>query len=1243
MNETTNPSEQNNKQLEQKSLLDRSLAAFWSWDWEKTAWLALLAVAVVSRFAGLADRSMSHDESEHAWFAYNLYSGAGYQHSPVYHGPFAYHVLALFYLIFGDSTLMARVPTALFGVGVILLIWPMRRWLGRLGAFLAATMVTFSPAILHYSRHTRHDMYEIFWVLMLVLSVFKYLEARRGIGASASLKAGAGWLYLSAASLSLMLAIKEVAFIDGAAVGGFVILIILYRWFLGDPELQAEEAAAGAARKGSGKRESDIDRADSPHEVESADPLRLSRGRELPVRLVRRDWLVLGGILALSLIGALIFKLLGLGQMNYNTAGASGLLQSLLRLLPALLPPLAAVGLAVWYLGRRNAGEDGPALAFSRPIDVAIALGTLILPWLSPFLISALGYDPLDYSFPSGVLPSLSVLLGMVGLAIAVGILWDARRWLIAAGVFYGIFVFFFTTAFTNGQGIATGLIGSLGYWLSQHEVARGGQSWYYYLLIVPLYEFLPIILTIPVVLRAVVRRERISLILLVVILLGLAGWLAMRTAIPALRAGASVGGDPLSNLDTFSKLFALVTLVSALLAAAWGGFSRNPQRERYFLAFLPFWALFSWIVYTVAGEKMPWLTTHISLPMCLAGGWWLGQVVERIDWSAVRQRGGLWVAVLVVPLLAALVSLLNSKPFQDRTIESLSETTQWLAALAAVIVVAALLIRQGKRLGWRDTLRVAGLTLVLLLSLWSVRTSYMLNFINYDYTTEFLFYAHASPDPARVMAEIEEISRRTAGDKQLKVAYDDDASWPFNWYLRDWPNGAYFGASPSREALDAPVVLAGSKNLDKVRPFLQRDYYEFDNRLIWWPDEGYKNTGWQKIWQGITDPAKRKEFLDVVIWRKYPTSTAQWPLVHRFSFFVKKDLAAQLWDFGAQPTAAVEYVDPYEAGQREVSSLRQIGGIPGLGAGQFNQPRNVAVAPDGRVYVADSGNHRIEVFSPDGAYLLDWGGSCELYAEGQPNCVDPDGAGPLELADGQMREPWGVAMGPDGTVYVADTWNHRILAFDGEGKLLGKWGSFVTTNGEAVDSPGGFWGPRSIAIDAAGNLYVTDTGNKRIQVFDGQGNFLGQFGGGGVIEGRFDEPVGLAIVPLAEGKPGGRLYVADTWNRRVQVFDVVFDGAQPQFLFVREWPIEGWSSQSVVNKPYLAVDPQRNRVYVTDPELWRVLVFDGDGNFKATFGFYGSDAQSMTLPTGIDVGPDGNVYVVDADNHRVMIFPPVQ
>ena len=189
---------------------------------------------------------------------------------------------------------------------------------------------------------------------------------------------------------------------------------------------------------------------------------------------------------------------------------------------------------------------------------------------------------------------------------------------------------------------------------------------------------------------------------------------------------------------------------------------------------------------------------------------------------------------------------------------------------------------------------------------------------------------------------------------------------------------------------------------------------------------------------------------------------------------------------------------------------------------------------------MADTQNHRIQKFDAAGKFLLKWG------AKGE--------------GDGQFTEPWGIAVDKAGNVYVADTFNYRIQKFDASGKFLAKWGSFVDTRGQAGGSTAGLYGPRAIAIDRDGNLWVTDTGNKRLMKYDKDGKFLAQFGSVGTDEGRFNEPVGLAI------DPSGNIYVADTWNQRIQKFDA-------SFKLLAQWPVAGWEGGSVLNKPYLAAD----------------------------------------------------------------------
>ena len=148
---------------------------------------------------------------------------------------------------------------------------------------------------------------------------------------------------------------------------------------------------------------------------------------------------------------------------------------------------------------------------------------------------------------------------------------------------------------------------------------------------------------------------------------------------------------------------------------------------------------------------------------------------------------------------------------------------------------------------------------------------------MTYDYATEPMVYAHATPDIKLAMGQIDEISRKIAGDHSLKVAYDDDSTWPLDWYLRDYSKQVFYGANPTKDALDAPVVIAGDKNLSKVKPYLGDRYYEFSYRLVWWPTQTYFGLTWQRIWDGIRDPVQRGQFWDVVINRRYTTPVTQW------------------------------------------------------------------------------------------------------------------------------------------------------------------------------------------------------------------------------------------------------------------------------------------------------------------------------------------------------------------------------
>ncbi len=255
-------------------------------------------------------------------------------------------------------------------------------------------------------------------------------------------------------------------------------------------------------------------------------------------------------------------------------------------------------------------------------------------------------------------------------------------------------------------------------------------------------------------------------------------------------------------------------------------------------------------------------------------------------------------------------------------------------------------------------------------------------------------------------------------------------------------------------------------------------------------------------------------------------------------------------------------HVAVFDANLAEVASWGRRGTAPG----QFRRPTGVAVAPDGKVYVADTGNHRVQILAPDGGWAGRFG---------------QRGAGP-----GQLVEPTGVAVGPD-AVYVADTGNDRVQVFDRLGRPVTRW------------EGAGFERPTGIARDDAGRVFVADTGNHRVVVLDAGGAVLATLGERGPFPGLFAEPRGVAVA-------AGRLYVADTENHRVQVFDVAAvlrgDGTP-----LYEWgkhalrPREG---EGRLHYPdAVAVAPDGSRALVCESFVDRVQVFgpaEGDASLYA-------------------------------------------
>jgi predicted membrane-bound mannosyltransferase/DNA-binding beta-propeller fold protein YncE len=1188
----------------------------------------IILLAIITRFYDLGARVMSHDESLHTYFSWLLYRGQGYQHSPMMHGPFQFHIIALTYFLFGVSDFTARIPAVLFSIATVWMVWYWRRYLGKWGMLIAGLLLVVSPYMLYYGRYVRNESYTGLAGLLLLYSILRYLESGEK-----------RYLYLATAGSLLHYLTKETSFIYAAQailfLGIYFVVqttkrpwegkLQLFRTFIFALVAGALLLVAGAAIAYVNRAPETISGTETAAPANPADPSAALTPEDAPSPIPT------------ILLAAGAFLLIGTGLIYFFQA-------------------------YVWH----NIPKE-------RAFDLMMLLGTFVLPMTSAFPIkwleSRLNISiPTDSASVNALEPRTLMIVGIFVAAlflfsILIGMLWD-REWWKYGVFFWGLFTIFYTTVFTNAAGFFTGIVGSLGYWLVQQGVERGSQPEYYYVLVqIPMYEFLPALGT------------------LLAIGLGIKKLLDQQTIVsndPGEREFEPYPeAPPTSGELNFGVFFGLMT----------------------------WWVISSILAFTIAGERMPWLTYHMAWPMILLAGWGIGQVIDGVGAQLSiekPQRVGLAILVTIVFSLAAFNTLRSlyggSPPFQGTELAQLQATAGFLfpfvtailsgvllaylmrddlislsivALMILVIVTFGSSILNGASLLMLSSAAVADpasvsaswlkfgstlvaflgsivamvylfrlkrtssfvgivtLTLIGLLFVQTVRASVRASYINYDNATEYLVYAHGARGVKDVMAQVEDISERTAGGLNAIVAYDASApdtgiSWPFVWYLRDFTALRSFD-QPTRSLRDAVAVVVDEKNFDKINAALGDEFYEFDYIRMWWPNQDYFNLDRTRVLNAITNAQIREGIFDIWLnadYTKYAEATGStsmtlttWQPADKMKLFVRKDVAAKIWNYGVGPSEAPVTIDPYEAGTVMLAA-DQIFSADRYAPLGLNAPRAIAAARNGDLYVADSRNHRILHLAPDGSLLQEWGAFGD-QATGN-------------ALIGTFNEPWGVAVGPDGSVYVTDTWNHRVQKFTKDGEPLTMWGQYGQPLPDDIKSKSSFWGPRGIAVNSEGQVFIADTGNKRIVVFDEDGNYLTEFGTAGLDAGQFDEPVGVAVAL------DGTVYVTDTWNQRIQSFIPNEDGTF--YVPLQQWDVNGWFGQSLDNKPFIAVSEDKH-VFITDPEGYRIIEFTDTGQFVRTWGDYGTGPSEIGLAAGVAVDPAGFIWVTDAGNNRILRY----
>ena len=731
--------------------------------WDIVLFGGLMIAALSIRLWNLEVRPFHYDESLHAYYSWSIFDGQGYHYEPWIHGPLQFFLNASVFGLLSDNDLTARLIYALFGSVLVGLPYFLRGYFGRIATLAMSLMLMFSPSLLYFSRYARNDILMAVFSMAFFVLIWRYINERKD-----------RYLYLIAGVLALAFVTKETAYI-------MVIVLLIPLFLVSITEIVP--CILGRIRV------SDL----TGPAILFVFVLALTLPQWVAGFSIFQELLPIGLILAYQ--GGEATTPVGLPLWTEPIINIRGI--TLPIWINAIILLIMVLPVAIWWLIASPKFVNYRLIATLTPILLALV-----------YLVLLFG----DIQIPINYLTAFALLLVAIGLSAKLGIILGKKVWLVSAGIFYTIWLMFYSGLFgimarpygscpdiTNDVldvacvkfgGLFTGFWQGLGYWVAQHEVVRGNQPWYYYFVLGSVYEFLPL-------------------------------------------------------------LFGFAAMVYYLRKLDSRGI------------FISIWSLTTLAIYSIAGEKMPWLIVNVSIPFIVLASTFLGELLDDISWKKINIGFRVF-----IPFLAAMVLISGLYVLRRLLMGGYpTEFEDWLSlgGLIGLSVFLALLLDQ---ISSYRGIRLVSFGCVIVLFAFSVFTGFRAAYSEPDGSVEMLVYAGASQDVRTATERI--MTDSTLRNASQKVKVDYELWYPFNWYVRgeefleyhcfkdatesgyhDWCSGLNEQMSASGVVLSDQYTVRNSQYLlkhEKLGPY---------KNLLWFP-ESYRRPGEKRQVESFGDEIAR-------------------------------------------------------------------------------------------------------------------------------------------------------------------------------------------------------------------------------------------------------------------------------------------------------------------------------------------------------------------------------------------------